>query len=206
MPTLSIPKSYAAGSVLTKSHLDDIESAVETYLNITQIGYENIDISTTLSNLSQSQAETILTAGGYSTLTTTTLGADTSITTTAANYNSVTSVAAGVYLVCATAIVELSQTGLAESTNQAILNIDLYNVTSSAYINPSFANTSLRVGCVKIFNGVSIDKKQSVSWVYPVTVTSTSEIAFRASISTTSTATATLKQNSVIQLFRIRSS
>lgn len=42
MPTLTITKGYSTGAVLTKTHLDDLCSSIETFLNTTRINNENI--------------------------------------------------------------------------------------------------------------------------------------------------------------------
>jgi len=42
MPTLSITKTYADGSVLTEADLDNIKDDIETFLNTTKIDQDNI--------------------------------------------------------------------------------------------------------------------------------------------------------------------
>jgi len=207
MTTLSIPKSYAAGQILTKADLDNIESAVETYLNVTQIGYENIDIDSTLDSLSQSQAETILTSAGYGTLVTTTLGGDQPLTTSLANYNTVSNVSAGTYLVNAVALVELTRTAFTGSVAQNGLTMNLYNITSSSYIIPeTLIGSTLQTGHVNtsIISFLSTTRKGVFQYIYPLTLTATSDICFRGSVSTTTLGSGTLKQNSFIQLYRIK--
>ena len=56
MAILSISKLYRAGQVLRKSYLDEIKDSVTTFLNTTKLGYENIQIESTLNSLSQAQA------------------------------------------------------------------------------------------------------------------------------------------------------
>jgi hypothetical protein len=42
MPTLTVTKSYSNGTVLSESHLDDIKSSVETFVNTTKLGSDNL--------------------------------------------------------------------------------------------------------------------------------------------------------------------
>lgn len=205
MATLSITKSYAAGQILAKSNLDDIESAIETFLNTTKLGHENVDIDSTFNSLTQSQAETILNTGGYGTLVTTTLGADQALTSSYAAYNSVTVSSAGVYLVNAIALVELSPQ-VPAGFGPFNLEIGLYNVTDSSYIiSESVLTTKIQAGSSESSN-IFQTRKQCIQYVYPVTLTAGSVIAFRARKPADSSVVGTLKQNSVIQIYRIRSS
>ena len=207
MSTLSIPKSYRAGQILSKSDLDNIESAIETYLNTTQIGYENINIEDTLGALTQSQAETILTNAGYGTLVTTTLGGDQALTTSLANYNTVSNVSAGTYILNAVALVEVSRTSFTTAVAQNSLQMNVYNITASSYIIPeTLIGSALQTGHSNssIITFTSMVRKQCFQYVYPVTFTETSSICFRGSVSTSTLGAGTLKQNSFIQLYRVK--
>lgn len=206
MPTLSIPKDYSAGNVLQKSHLDSIESAVETFLNTTQIGYDNIDVETTLQALTQSQAETILTTGGYGTLYTTTLGSNTTVTSVSANINTTGSIPAGKYLITANAIT-LSRT-TADTSVSATLNnvyVDLYNLQTGAQIVPGSIVKVVKAGITAFPSSNDlVETVEVVHFTYFIDISTTSTFAFKAYRDVSgSDFTGFILQDSTIQLYRV---
>lgn len=205
MATLSITKGYSAGQVLTKAALDNIENAVETFLNTTKIGYENINIDTLFNALTQSQAETILTTGGYGTLITTTLGSDQALSATPTVYNSVAGVSAGTYLISAVALVQVSKTSFLSAPTTQAAAVNVYNVTSSTAITPiASIRTGFNTSAISLTLS-STSTQMTAHFVYTATLTSTSTIGFQAYLdSATTGGSATLKQNSVIQLYRLK--
>lgn len=207
MATLSIPKDYSAGEVLQKSHLDSIESAIETFLNVTQIGYENIDIETTFQGLSQAQADTILTTGGYGSLTTTTLAADTSLSTVTQNINTTSTFPAGKYLIVANALVLTRATTISLDANiSANVFVDLYNITSNTQITPS---AIVKTGNVGLRSNTTlytlVESVLTMNWIYPITLTSSAGFGFKAYNDIGSAGVGYILQNSTIQVYRLRS-
>lgn len=208
MPTLSIPKQYSANNVLQKSHLDAIEDAIETFLNTTQIGYDNISVESTLQSLSQAQAETILTAAGYGNISTTTLALDTTLTSTATDYNTTASIAAGKYLLVANALVLARTT--ADTSVSAVTNnvyVDVYNLQTNNPVVPSGIVKKVVTGMSAVPSKYDQFETTAVlTFIYPVTLTTSSTFAFRAYRDTSgSDHRGFLLENSSIQLYRFRS-
>lgn len=211
MATLSIPRQYASGQILQKAHLDAIKEAIETLVNTTQLSYENINIDETLQSLTQSQAETILTTGGYGTLVTSTLLADQALTTTSANFCSI-SLSAGTYLLAAIGHIDVTQNSYPFSGGlggyfgrTATVTCRLWNATAGTEIGGGQAKSIATGGLWTTYQPTNSRMTSTFSWVYPVTLSVTTEICLQAVFASASGGSGSLLAGAQVQAYRIRS-
>lgn len=205
MSTLSIPKQYAAGQVLQKSHLDAIVTSVETYLNNTGVQSENIQIDSVLNSLTSTHADNILADAGWGDLTTATLNSTSTVTSVATTFVTATPPSAGKYLVCAGAI--LSPVGT--TALQGGIYTETITITCDLVYGAS--NTVIQTGGVSAGSsseGHSIQNGQinNVSFLSVVTLGASDTVSLLVvnSFGLATGVTTDIRAGSFIQLYRLK--